>query len=134
MSAKRSNAVKVATAITATMAVTWMTGCGAPQNEADADYAQVCVDPETNQRVDDDRCDDDTHHSSAAPIWWYMPISSGSYGRMPAVGESVPNTALKSKPATGKTTTISKAGGSYAKAGSVARGGAGTGAKGGSGS
>jgi hypothetical protein len=69
----------VALGITAMMAST-LTGCGSES----ADYAAVCVDPETQVRVDDDQCDDDREYNGVGGgfFWYYLGASS----RVPAVG------------------------------------------------
>ena len=41
-----------------------------------ADYAAVCVDPETQERVDDDQCDDDSdYNGSGSGFFWYYPVT-----------------------------------------------------------
>jgi hypothetical protein len=65
--------------ITAVMAST-LTGCA-----SSADYAAVCVDAETQERVDDDDCDDDGDYvgTGGGFFWYYLGASS----RIPALGE-----------------------------------------------
>lgn len=53
--------------------------------ETEPDYAAVCVDPDTQERVDDDQCRE--HHSGvgSAFAWYYL----GRASRVPAVGAAV---------------------------------------------
>jgi len=71
----------VSLGITAVMASS-LTGCA-----TSADYAAVCVDPETEQRVDDDQCDDDRDYTGVGTgfFWYYLAASS----RVPAIGAPV---------------------------------------------
>jgi len=63
--------------ITAVMASS-LTGCS-----TSADYAAVCVDPETRERVDDDQCDDDGGGGTGF-FWYYLAARS----IVPAVGQT----------------------------------------------
>lgn len=68
------------------LAAAGLTGCA-----AEPDYAAICVEPESQNRVDDSQCDDgdnpDEYHSTS-PVpgffWFYMATSSRSV--LPAVG------------------------------------------------
>lgn len=75
----RSSAVTLG--VTAVVA-SGLTGCA-----SSADYAAVCVDPDTEQRVDDSQCDDDRDYdgSSAGFFWYYLAASRV----VPAVGARV---------------------------------------------
>ncbi|MFS3127644.1 hypothetical protein ACLM5J_04490 [Nocardioides sp. Bht2] len=75
---RRMRSTSVAIGVTALMA-SGLTGCA-----SSADYAAVCVDPETQNRVDDDECDDDTEYNGTSTgfFWYYL----GSSQRVPAVG------------------------------------------------
>jgi len=66
--------------ITALMAST-LTGCS-----SSADYAAVCVDPDTKERVADDQCDDDSDYNGVGTgfFWYYLAASS----RVPALGQT----------------------------------------------
>jgi hypothetical protein len=67
--------------ITTVMAAN-LTGC----SSSSADYAAVCVDPDTQERVDDDQCDDDSdYHGGGAGFFWYY---LGASSRVPAVGQT----------------------------------------------
>ena len=54
--------------------------------ETEPDYAAVCVDPDTQARVDDDQCRDE-HHSGVgtAFAWYYL----GRASRVPGIGSAV---------------------------------------------
>jgi hypothetical protein len=54
--------------------------------ETEPDYAAVCVDPDTQERVDDDQCRTE-HHSGVgtAFAWYYL----GRASRVPAIGSAV---------------------------------------------
>jgi hypothetical protein len=69
---RRMRSTGVAIGITAVMA-SGLTGCA-----SSADYAAVCVDPETEERVDDDQCDDDSDYSGTGGgfFWYYLAASS----------------------------------------------------------
>ena len=78
---RRMRSATVALGVTALMA-TGLTGCA-----SEPDYAAVCVDPETEERVDDDQCDDDRDYTGvgAGFFWYYLGASS----RVPAIGAPV---------------------------------------------
>ncbi len=79
----RMRSASVALGFTALMA-TSLTRCS-----SSADHAAVCVDPETQVRVQDLQCSDDTDYnpdessSGAGYHWYYL----GSSSRVPAVGQ-----------------------------------------------
>ena len=50
--------------------------------DADPEYQGVCVNPETNQRIDYNQCDDDGNPTSSGFLWYYF-LLGRSY---PAVG------------------------------------------------
>ncbi|CAA9379784.1 MAG: hypothetical protein AVDCRST_MAG32-1448 [uncultured Nocardioides sp.] len=81
---RRMRSSSVALGITAVMASN-LTGCASA--EESPDYAAVCVDPETKERVDDDQCDDDGDYNGVGGgfFWYYLGASS----RFPAVGSTV---------------------------------------------
>lgn len=76
---RRMRSSSISLGITALMASS-LTGCS-----SSADYAAVCVDPETEERVDDDQCDDDSDYNGVGTgfFWYYLGASS----RIPAVGQ-----------------------------------------------
>ena len=77
---RRMRSTSISLGITALMASS-LTGCS-----SSADYAAVCVDPETQERVDDDQCDDDSDYNGGGSgfFWYYLGASS----RIPAVGQT----------------------------------------------
>lgn len=96
-------------------------------NEAEADYAQVCFNDETGERVDDTQCDNSsTAGRSSALYAWYF-YSRGS--SVPAVGQNRSQypSFTKTVPQGAKTST-----GYSTKGGTVSRGGFGSSSKGGS--
>ncbi|NHC47546.1 hypothetical protein [Motilibacter aurantiacus] len=62
-----------------------LTGCGGSDGD---DVNAVCVDAQTQQRVDDDECDDDAYNGSVAgsPFLWYF---LGRASAVPAFGVPV---------------------------------------------
>ena len=63
---RRMRSSSISLGITALMASS-LTGCS-----SSADYAAVCVDPETEERVDDDQCDDDSdYNGTGTGFFWY---------------------------------------------------------------
>lgn len=77
---RRMRSSSIALGITAVMASN-LTGCA-----SSADYAAVCVDPETKERVDDDQCDDDSdYHGAGSGFFWYY---LGASSRVPAIGQT----------------------------------------------
>jgi hypothetical protein len=77
---RRMRSSSISLGITALMASS-LTGCS-----SSPDYAAVCVDPETQERVDDDQCDDDSDYNGGGSgfFWYYLGASS----RIPAVGQT----------------------------------------------
>ena len=77
---RRMRSASISLGITAVMASS-LTGCA-----TSADYAAVCVDPDTQERVADDQCDDDSDYNGAGTgfFWYYLGASS----RVPAIGQS----------------------------------------------
>lgn len=77
---RRMRSSSISLGITALMASS-LTGCS-----SSADYAAVCVDPETQERVDDDQCDDDSDYNGGGSgfFWYYLGASS----RIPAIGQT----------------------------------------------
>jgi len=69
------------------LAASNLSGCVA----STPDYAAICSDPETNERVDDSQCDDSEEPRDYSPglggfFWFYM-LTSASH-RIPAVGQA----------------------------------------------
>jgi len=99
-----------------------ITGCTPSGEVIDADYAKACQDKRTEIRVEDNNCSENGR--SGGYYGWYFYQTGG--GTVPPVGSKM----------TGGSTTAPAAGKSVApapvKGGTVARGGFGTSAKGGS--
>lgn len=107
-----------------------LSGCSTAP--ADADEIGVCIDPKTEQRIDDDKCTDGSEgwESSDGSVWFWYATSSGH--NAPPIGQKVskshgytgqpkaPYFARGGVPATGS--VISKS--------TIARGGFGTGTAG----
>lgn len=124
---------KLLPTLVAAMTAAGLTACGMADAEdgAEPDQLGVCVDPNTELRVDDDLCgdyDDDGHSSSGFFFLW---MSTGSSHSVPAVGSKVPVAAGSrtlppgARPAVG----APRAGGPMG----TVRGGLGVSSKGGSG-
>ena len=80
----RRRSTRVVAAGTAAFAALALTGCGS--EDPDPDYQGVCVDPQTEQRVDDERCDDDDGRSGVGfvPFFLFFPLGA----RFPGIGQS----------------------------------------------
>jgi hypothetical protein len=147
MPPSRRKSASVTLGVTSLLAVA-LTGACASRPVAQAtdggggEYGAVCVDPQTQERMDDDYCDDDTHHHSGGG-WYFIPFGRSYPGR----GQRVSGGSF-TRPGGGSTVkygggsagsgTFAKPGGSAATGGgtesaSVSRGGFG-GKAGGSGS
>lgn len=102
---------------------TGITGCSF--GAAEDDYAAVCIDETTQQRVDDGRCGDVGGTSFIAPFLWYYIGRNAT--RLPAVGERVTGGTM-SRPSAGRI------GSGYAReGGAITKGGFGSRAKSGGG-
>lgn len=96
-------------------------------NEAEADYAQVCFNDETGERVEDAQCDNSSSagRSSAIYAWYFysrgasVPAVGQNRSAYPSFTKTVPQGAKASK-------------GYSTKGGTVSRGGFGSSSKGGS--
>jgi hypothetical protein len=112
----------LALGVTGLLASAMLTGCTPSGDVIDADYAQVCKDRKTEQRVDDNNCSEAGR--SGGYYGWYFYQSGSS---VPAVGSRATG-GVDSIP--GGTTAKS---GTPSKGGTVTRGGFGSSAKGSSG-
>jgi hypothetical protein len=94
-------------------------------NEQEADYAQVCFNDETGERVEDTQCNSTAGRSGGLYAWYFY--SRGA--SVPAVGQnrSAYPSFTKTVPQGAKTST-----GYSTKGGTVSRGGFGSSSKGGS--
>jgi len=78
---RRMRSAGVSLGVTAVVAA-GLTGCS-----SSADYAAVCVNPETEQRVADDECDSDSdYNGSGSGFFWYYLAASRV---VPAIGAGV---------------------------------------------
>jgi len=83
---RRMRSKTVLLGITA-LAASSLSGCVS----SEPDYAAICTDPQTHERVDDSQCDDSDRPRDYTPglggfFWFYM-LTSGSY-RLPAIGQT----------------------------------------------
>ncbi|GAA4034178.1 hypothetical protein GCM10023063_17680 [Arthrobacter methylotrophus] len=77
--------------ISALLASAVLTGCSPSGDVIDADYAKVCQDKTTQQRIDDSKCSDQGR-SSGHYGWYFMPMGSAGSSNsrsLPAVGQKV---------------------------------------------
>lgn len=119
--------------------------------ELEQDYAQVCQDTQTGERIDDQWCEDpsiaegqaaqgqeqaaegegqaaegeeqQTSHYGGGYGWFFIPLSGGR--TVPAVGSPLRDGTTQA-PAGRSVTKVPASGGSFAKAGTVSKGGFGT--------
>lgn len=100
---------------------TTSSGCGSIDNNGDDEYAQVCYDEKTDQRVEDDKCprdQDNNGSSSSGFIWgWIAASALGNHNNMvPAVGSRVysgDSGFTRSRPSSGSFYNPPKSGGSF---------------------
>ena len=78
---RRMRSASISLGITAVMASS-LTGCA-----SSADYAAVCVNPDTQERVDDGQCDDNSDYNGVGTgfFWYYLAARS----LVPGVGSTV---------------------------------------------
>lgn len=69
-----------------------LVACGEPESEQD-EYAAVCVDPNTELRLEDDACDTSDDDFLAYAVIWYMLASHNSH--IPGVGHKVSKSKVK---------------------------------------
>lgn len=95
-------------------------------NEQEADYAQVCFNEETGERVDDNQCDNSSSagRSSAIYAWYFysrgasVPAVGQNRSSYPSYTKNVPTDAKTSKGYSTKGGTVSRGGfGSSSKSG-----------------
>ena len=124
MSQRKSAAVMLG--ITALLAPS-LAACGS--DDDGVDNQAVCVDPDTQERVDDDQCDDNDNNGGgigSSPFLWYF-IGTQVGGGFPRVGQRVSGGSFNT-PSSG----AYRRGGVPAAGGNVPRGGFGGGTKAGS--
>jgi hypothetical protein len=123
--AQRKSTV-VALGITALLAPS-LSACS---SNDDVDNQAVCVDQETQQRVDDNQCADERSSGGlgASPfLWYFLGTAVGGRG-FPGIGQRVPSGGTYGTPSSGSY----RRGGVPAAGGNVPRGGFGGGTKAGS--
>jgi hypothetical protein len=123
--AQRKSTV-VALGITALLAPS-LSACS---SNDDVDNQAVCVDQQTQQRVDDDQCADERSSGGlgASPfLWYFLGTAVGGRG-FPGIGQRVPAGGTYTTPSTGRY----RLGGVPRTGGTVSKGGFGGGTKGGS--
>jgi hypothetical protein len=135
---RRMRSVGITLGLTALVAAS-LTGCSSSDDDQ-ADYAAICVDPETQERTDDDNCKDEREYqgSGAGFFWFYMATRGGAFvppigGRYNAADGTYRASGLRN--ASGGTATIQRGGLSTkgGNIGTIARGGFGKAGKGSSG-
>jgi hypothetical protein len=85
----RRRSASVTIGVTAVL-VTTLIGCSASAEEEEYDYAAVCADQQTQQRVaDDDDCDDRGSYG-----WYYIPVGTVA----PAIGQTASGGAFNPAP------------------------------------
>jgi hypothetical protein len=122
----------LALGMTGVLASALLTGCTPNGDVIDADYAKVCRDNETNNRVEDVNCDSSQARGSGHFGWYFLPMGiagSRTSRSIPGVGSSLSG-GVTSIPST----ATSKSGAPSKGSSAVSRGGFGGSAKGGSGS
>lgn len=135
---RRMRSAAVSIGLTALMAAS-LTGCSSDDDDT-ADYAAICVNPETQERTDDTNCKDDREYngSGAGFFWFYMATRGGAFvppigGRYGPGSGTFAGSSLRAPQ--GGTATVQR-GGLDTKGGNIgtiARGGFGKAGKGGSG-
>lgn len=99
-----------------------ITGCTPSGETIDADYAQVCQDKKTEQRVEDNHCSEEGR-AGGYYSWYFYQTQGGSTSTVPGIGTKL----------SGGTTSLpagkSAKSGVSSKGGTVVRGGFGTSAK-----
>ncbi|MHA7286276.1 tRNA-dihydrouridine synthase [Arthrobacter sp. MDT3-44] len=81
----------LALGVTALLASALLTGCTPEGDVIDEDYAQVCQDRTTQERVEDSKCSE-AGRSSGAFGWYFLPMIINNSGRstvIPRVGSRV---------------------------------------------
>ncbi|MFC0627029.1 hypothetical protein [Kribbella deserti] len=138
-SRRRMRSAGITLGLTALVAAS-LTGCS---NDEPKDYAAICVNPQTEERVDDDQCDDEREYNGSGGggggfFWFYMATRGG--GLVPPVGGRYSPSAgtysvstlrnSKGRPVSVQRGGLDTRGGDI---GTIARGGFGKSSKGGSG-
>lgn len=78
-----------------------LAACG--RSEPEPDFSQVCVDEQSRQRVDDERCD----RGGSGAGWFYIPSARPA----PPVGGAVdPSSGSHVRPASGRVAPVARGG------------------------
>lgn len=115
----------VALGVTAALA-TSLTGCSSESNEVqDPEYAKICRDETTEERLDDSECEDRVNHSHMSAGWFFLPLLLGGMrSPVPAVGAPVPaSSGTPSVPSGTRTQTAPRKGGDITRGGFGSTGG-----------
>lgn len=101
------------------LAASLLTGCSTSD---EAEYAAVCKDAKSDQRVSDDKCSDGSSGGSSAFLWYFMGMNS----RVPSVGSplsggttSIPDTSNYKTGVSPSGETVTKSG--FGKSGAVSK-------------
>jgi len=99
---KKSSKVMVGNVLFAGMLFA-MSGCATEPDqqfmESDADYQEICLDREDNERVEFEKCDQDSSNGHTTFFPYYL---SRAYGSVPAVGSKInPAHGTSIRPASG---------------------------------
>ena len=86
-------------AVTSLLASAILTGCSPDGEVIDSEYAKVCQDQTTQERVEDSKCSEEGRHSGHAG-WYFLPL----VGRIPAIGQRLSG-GTTTAPRTGTTRT-----------------------------
>jgi hypothetical protein len=111
--------------VTAALATT-LTGCSSESNEVeDAEYAKICRDETTEERLPDEECEEPVGNSHMHAGWFFLPrLPGGGRTNVPAVGTPVEaDSGTTSVPAGTKTQTAPRTGGNITRGGVGSTGG-----------
>lgn len=112
MSSARKRSAVIVLGVTAVLAASLV----AYADDDDYDYSAVCVDQATEERIDDEYCDDDSSSDGgSAYVWYYIP----SGGHAPSVGSQARGGSFSDP---GSRFSVER-GGAPARGGTIARGG-----------
>ncbi|MDO4915995.1 MAG: hypothetical protein Q3974_00060 [Rothia sp. (in: high G+C Gram-positive bacteria)] len=110
---KSSQAVAIGAVTALAMA---LTGCATDEErETDADYAQICVDEKTQERVEDNQCQDTSHsHSNFGWMWlpFFLSMSNNRANIIPPIGTRLTpdQHATRQRPQNARSTTVPTSG------------------------
>lgn len=109
------------------LAASLLTGCN---TSSDADYARVCQDAKSQQRVSDDKCSDEGVRSNVYGFY-YFSMMNNQTARVPAIGAplaggatSIPDSATFKSGVKASGDSVARSG--FGKGGATSKGGIGT--------